>query len=64
MSFPGGGIDGLAFVQAYARNLLSDGVTHQGLQEMNRALVERNISPGGSADLLALTWLLSHYPAA
>ncbi|QIZ47040.1 triphosphoribosyl-dephospho-CoA synthase CitG [Dickeya zeae] len=59
-----GGIDGLAFVQAYARNLLSDGVTHQGLQEMNRALVERNISPGGSADLLALTWLLSHYPAA
>ncbi|MBX9445020.1 triphosphoribosyl-dephospho-CoA synthase CitG [Dickeya chrysanthemi] len=58
-----GGIDGLTFVQTYARTLLSDGVTHQGLQEMNRALVARNVSPGGSADLLALTWLLSHYPA-
>ncbi|ULR33060.1 triphosphoribosyl-dephospho-CoA synthase CitG [Dickeya fangzhongdai] len=57
-----GGMEGLAFVQSYARALLSGGVTRQGLQEMNQALVERNISPGGSADLLALTWLLSHYP--
>ncbi|NUA46079.1 2-(5''-triphosphoribosyl)-3'-dephosphocoenzyme-A synthase [Dickeya solani] len=57
-----GGIKGLTFVQSQARALLSGGVTRQGLQEMNQALVERNISPGGSADLLALTWLLSHYP--
>ncbi|QWT40633.1 triphosphoribosyl-dephospho-CoA synthase CitG [Dickeya dadantii] len=57
-----GGIEGLAFVQSRARALLSVGVTRQGLQDMNQALVERNISPGGSADLLALTWLLSHYP--
>ncbi|OSN07559.1 triphosphoribosyl-dephospho-CoA synthase [Lonsdalea britannica] len=58
-----GGLEGLAFVQGYAADLLEQGVTHPRLQAMDRALTERHLSPGGTADLLALTWLLHHYPA-
>lgn len=58
-----GGLEGLAFVQRYATHLLAQGVTIPGLQAMDRALTERHLSPGGTADLLALTWLLHHYPA-
>ncbi len=59
-----GGMEGLTFVQSSARRLLAQGVSIAALQDMNQAFVVRNLSPGGSADLLALTWLLSHYPAA
>ncbi|MFJ5455726.1 triphosphoribosyl-dephospho-CoA synthase CitG [Pectobacterium sp. CHL-2024] len=58
-----GGMDGLAFVQDYARRLLTGPLDRQALREMDDALITRNLSPGGSADLLALTWLLYHYPA-
>lgn len=58
-----GGMDGLAFVQDYARRLLIGPLDRQALREMDDALIARNLSPGGSADLLALTWLLYHYPA-
>ena len=58
-----GGMDGLAFVQDYARRLLTGPLDRQALREMDDALIARNLSPGGSADLLALTWLLYHYPA-
>ncbi len=58
-----GGMDGLAFVQDYARRLLIGPLDRQALKEMDDALIARNLSPGGSADLLALTWLLHHYPA-
>ncbi|MFP1742646.1 triphosphoribosyl-dephospho-CoA synthase CitG [Lonsdalea quercina] len=58
-----GGMAGLAFVQRYAADLLAQGVTLSRLQAMDRALTERHLSPGGTADLLALTWLLHHYPA-
>lgn len=58
-----GGLDGLAFVQRYAAALLAQGVTIPRLQAMDRALTKRHLSPGGTADLLALTWLLHHYPA-
>lgn len=57
-----GGIDGLAFVQASARALLKRPLDRTALVAMNAALVERNLSPGGSADLLAVAWLLFHYP--
>ncbi|KFX07131.1 2-(5'-triphosphoribosyl)-3'-dephospho CoA synthase [Pectobacterium betavasculorum] len=57
-----GGMDGLAFVQDYARRLLTGPLDRQALREMDDALIARNLSPGGSADLLALTWLLYHYP--
>lgn len=57
-----GGIQGLDFVQLYAKKLLTAPVDRQALVTMDDALIARNLSPGGSADLLALTWLLSHYP--
>ncbi|ACS86002.1 triphosphoribosyl-dephospho-CoA synthase CitG [Musicola paradisiaca] len=58
-----GGMAGLRFVQGSARQLLAQGVSRAGLDAMDRALMARNLSPGGSADLLAMTWLLAHYPA-
>ena len=30
----------------------------KALEEMNRVFVEKNLSPGGTADLLAMTWML------
>ncbi|WP_081295229.1 MULTISPECIES: triphosphoribosyl-dephospho-CoA synthase CitG [unclassified Gilliamella] len=61
-----GGIDGLDFVQKQAKQLiLQGGITHpNGLQNLNKfdnELIKRNLSPGGSADLIAITWFLSHY---
>lgn len=58
-----GGMDGLTFVQTYAQKLLVGPLDRQALIKMDDALIARNLSPGGSADLLALTWLLYHYPA-
>lgn len=57
-----GGIEGLTFVQDAARALLTRPVDRIALAAMNDALVQRNLSPGGSADLLGITWLLFHYP--
>ncbi|KHN56543.1 triphosphoribosyl-dephospho-CoA synthase CitG [Pectobacterium fontis] len=57
-----GGMDGLAFVQDYAQKLLAGPLNRQALNRMDEALIARNLSPGGSADLLALTWLLYQYP--
>ncbi|UVO10092.1 triphosphoribosyl-dephospho-CoA synthase CitG [Pectobacterium polonicum] len=58
-----GGMNGLAFVQNYAQKLLAGPLDRQALIRMDEALIARNLSPGGSADLLAVTWLLYHYPA-
>ncbi|BES84655.1 putative 2-(5''-triphosphoribosyl)-3'-dephosphocoenzyme-A synthase [Pectobacterium araliae] len=58
-----GGMDGLVFVQNYAQKLLAGPLNRQALISMDEALIARNLSPGGSADLLAVTWLLYHYPA-
>ncbi len=62
-----GGIDGLVFVQEQARQLLESGGVAapdylDRLSILDDALIERNLSPGGSADLLAVTWFLSHCP--
>ena len=54
-----GGIDGLRYVQRYAQNLLSHGWDRAALIEMDKALVARNLSPGGSADLLSIAWVLA-----
>lgn len=55
-----GGAEGLAFAQRAARAFLDrGGVTvadwESALREIGRAFVTRNLSPGGSADLLAAT---------
>lgn len=34
----------------------------EALQAFDDELIARNLSPGGSADLLAVTWFLSHFP--
>lgn len=57
-----GGLEGLQFVQQSAVDLLKNqslvldkGRLTQALSEFDSACIERNLSPGGSADLLALS---------
>lgn len=55
-----GGVDGLAFAHAAAAGFLRDGgIAHPRwrahAEDVHRAFVARNLSPGGSADLLAMT---------
>lgn len=54
-----GGIEGLHYVQRYARRLLAQGWDRAALLEMDNALIARNLSPGGSADLLSVGWVLA-----
>ena len=54
-----GGMEGLRYVQGYARELLDNGWDREALLRMDNALIERNLSPGGSADLLSVGWVLS-----
>ena len=62
-----GGLPGLNYVRAYARDLLResgalapDGVTK--MAAFDDALIARYLSPGGGADLLAVTWFLAQFP--
>jgi triphosphoribosyl-dephospho-CoA synthase len=62
-----GGLDGLAFAQASAKALrLAGGVDASGyldrLAALDDVFIARNLSPGGSADLLAMTWFLAGLP--
>ena len=59
-----GGIDGLRYVQGYAKGLLANGWDRRALLEMDNALIRRNLSPGGSADLLSVGWMLAKLPSA
>lgn len=54
-----GGMEGLRYVQGYARDLLAKGWDRDALERMDNALIERHLSPGGSADLLSVGWVLS-----
>ena len=54
-----GGMEGLRYVQGCARELLDNGWDREALSRMDNALIERNLSPGGSADLLSVGWVLS-----
>ena len=53
-----GGKDGAAFAKNYALALIDEGITQQKLLEMDKEFIKRNLSPGGCADLLALTLFL------
>jgi triphosphoribosyl-dephospho-CoA synthase len=62
-----GGPGGLAHVQTRARALIrAGGAAAPGFLEAMTAfdgeLIQANLSPGGSADLLALTWFLGQLP--
>lgn len=48
------GLDALACVKTEAQTLLAD-FSEAGMETMNQRFVARGISPGGSADMLALT---------
>ncbi|WP_308560615.1 triphosphoribosyl-dephospho-CoA synthase CitG [uncultured Klebsiella sp.] len=54
-----GGIVGLCYVQDYATRLLAMGWDNAALREMDNAFIARRLSPGGSADLLAVAWVLA-----
>nr|WP_319484294.1 triphosphoribosyl-dephospho-CoA synthase CitG [uncultured Cohaesibacter sp.] len=59
-----GGIDGLTFVRNEAVRLKRlGGVSSPDfiarLMALDEAMIDRNLSPGGSADLLAVTWFLA-----
>lgn len=58
-----GGLEGLAFTKNEAQKILHVGLNHQdwddALKRFDQTMIAKNLSPGGSADLLALTWLLS-----
>ncbi|MCE1235877.1 MAG: triphosphoribosyl-dephospho-CoA synthase CitG [Hyphomicrobiales bacterium] len=58
-----GGIDGLAWAKAAATALVRAGGADrldfiERMEALDDAFIERNLSPGGSADLLAMTWVL------
>lgn len=62
-----GGIDGMNFVRRRATELLDEGgvIAPGGLDRMSAfddELIALNLSPGGSADLLAVCWFASHFP--
>ena len=55
-----GGQEGLALVQQAARNIL-DGAREtyvRGLEQLDGLCIEKNLSPGGCADILALSLLM------
>ncbi|SQD79338.1 triphosphoribosyl-dephospho-CoA synthase CitG [Moritella yayanosii] len=59
-----GGLEGLYYVQQYAQELLlkyasTDVGFERAMVQFDDALVARNLSPGGSADLLAITRLIA-----
>lgn len=50
--------DTLIWAQARAKELLKQGAPHEQVRVFNREMTERNVSPGGCADLLALSYFL------
>jgi triphosphoribosyl-dephospho-CoA synthase len=64
-----GGLAGLHFVREYSSKLLREGgvLATDGLRKIeafDAELIGRHLSPGGSADLLAVTWFLGRFPAS
>jgi triphosphoribosyl-dephospho-CoA synthase len=62
-----GGMAGLHWLQQRAQQLLAQGGAgaEQGLarlQQFDCECIDRHLSPGGSADLLIVTWLLAQLP--
>jgi triphosphoribosyl-dephospho-CoA synthase len=62
-----GGPAGLAFMQNAALAVRARGGVHasdfiSAMQRLDEAATARNLSPSGSADLLAVTWFLARFP--
>lgn len=63
-----GGVAGLNYVREYACKLLREGgiLARDVLKKMETfddELIARHLSPGGSADLLGVTWFLTRFPS-
>lgn len=63
-----GGLAALAHVQSRALSLIEAGGVQSSdfkvrMLDFDSDLIARNLSPGGSADLLAVTWFLSRFPS-
>ena len=54
-----GGESGARFAREYAKDLISRGYTLGDVEKMDDAFIERRLSPGGSADLLAVTYFIA-----
>lgn len=52
------GLDGQRWVHAQAQHLLDNGWDESALRRLDDECITRHISPGGSADLLAVTYFL------
>jgi len=55
-----GGLESMDFVKNEAKKILYVEDLDNNLLELDKMMIERNLSSGGSADLLGLTWLLYH----
>ncbi|MBR2929886.1 MAG: citrate lyase holo-[Clostridia bacterium] len=53
-----GGVDGIRYAKERASELLALGVTEESVRRMDEDFTRLRLSPGGSADLLALTYLI------
>ena len=53
-----GGKEGSDFAKSYAKRILNEKIDLDAVAEMDREFIKRRLSPGGSADLLAITYLL------
>lgn len=53
-----GGPEGWAYTKRRAAEILQANASPEALAAFNRELIQRNLSPGGSADLLAVCYLL------
>lgn len=63
-----GGVKGLNYARRYSRRLLkikrlTANRLVKALCRMDAEFIKRNLSPGGSADLISVGWLLSQFPA-
>lgn len=59
-----GGLEGLSWLKNHAQQLINSGgifntQSIQLIEEFDQLCIEKNLSPGGSADLLILTWFLA-----
>jgi holo-ACP synthase/triphosphoribosyl-dephospho-CoA synthase len=62
-----GGMEGLTYVRDCAQRLLRQGGVFQSawkqrLESFDDDLIARNLSPGGTADLISVAWFLSCFP--
>ncbi|MGJ3352035.1 triphosphoribosyl-dephospho-CoA synthase CitG [Providencia sp. Je.9.19] len=63
-----GGMQGLAWIKQQAAKLLQTGINQPAdlvkIKQFDQQCINKNLSPGGSADLLILTWFFARLPCS